>query len=145
MSMLERGKARSLIHRGGTMTKIEWEAFLDTHYRPRAVVLFLSMGIEPEAGELACEHLATALKPAGDYALKRERGHVRVAFELERDARRFGRATGAHQIRQEPEWALTLVGRLDRASKARGAAAATRRPTLRRKGDAQFGENSRRT
>lgn len=116
--------------------KMEWGAFLEAHYRPGAVVLFLSMGIEPEAGERACEQLATALKPAGDYAVTRERGSVRIAFEFERDTRQFGRAAGAHQIRREPEWSLTLVGRLDRASRTRRAAVATRRSTARRRGDA---------
>lgn len=94
---------------------MEWGAFRDAHYRPGAVVLFLPMGIEPEDGERACERLARAVKPAGDYSLKRERGSVRIAFELEGDARRFARAAGARQTRREPEWALTLVGRLDRA------------------------------
>lgn len=98
---------------------MEWSAFRDAHYRPGAVVLFLAMGVEPEDGERACERLAEALRPAGDYAVKREGGSsVRIAFELERDARRFGRAAGAHRIRREPEWALTLVGRLDLAGRA---------------------------
>jgi hypothetical protein len=49
-------------------------------------VLFRSMGIGPAASERACEWLATAFKPAGDYAVKQGRGSVRIAFEWD-DAR----------------------------------------------------------
>lgn len=96
------------------MRKMEWGAFRDAHYRPSQVVLFLPIGMKAEDGEGACEVLAGRLRPAGDHAMKREGGRVRVAFELERDARRFARAAGARQTLPEPEWELTLVGRLDR-------------------------------
>jgi hypothetical protein len=116
------GKVANLPPFGEKMSvKMEWGAFCDTHYRPSLVVMFLPIGLEPADGLLACERIVQLIRPTGDYALKPGRQCVRVAFEVLRDAKRFGRAAQARQSRPEPEWEVTLAGRLVHESKARGA------------------------
>jgi hypothetical protein len=74
----------------------------DPPYRPAAVVRFLPEELEPRHGKRACEPLVVACGPVGDAAVTREKGSLRIAFELEPDARRLGHAAGARQMRQEP-------------------------------------------
>jgi len=104
-----------------------WDAFRDTHYRPNLVVMLLPVGLEPADGLLACERIVRMLEPAGDYALRCERQSIRVAFEIPRDAMQFGKAARAKQIKPEPEWAVTLVGRLAHVGKGRARQLVSRR------------------
>jgi len=90
---------------------MEWETFRDAHFRPGLVMIRRPKGIGPEEGKAACEALAASLRLVGDYALKAEAQCIHVAFEIVRDAQRFGDVLGAKRGKPEPEWALTLCAR----------------------------------
>lgn len=98
------------------MPSMDWDAFLDAHYRPHLVVATLGSGVEPasdQATGVLLERLAEALRLSGNYAIKHDGDDIRAAFETDADAGRFAGVLMAKTTTRDPEWASRAVGRID--------------------------------
>lgn len=113
---------------------MDWDAFLDAHYRPHPVVATLRPGFEPASDQTTVallERLAVALRMWGNYAIKQEGTDIRAAFETNADAERFAGVSLAKTTTRDPEWASRAVGRIDGAAQ-RKIMGASRQRRLKR-------------
>jgi hypothetical protein len=100
----------------------DWDAFQDSHHRPHLVIVDLPKQSDSRARKLGLtflEGLARELRLQGPYAMSPDRTDIKVAFENDIDAKRFGDALQARPRGKEAAWASTARCSLDRSAKRR--------------------------
>ncbi|HEY6980019.1 hypothetical protein [Reyranella sp.] len=100
----------------------DWDAFQDSHHRPHLVIVDFPKQSDSKArkhGLALLERLAKELRLGGPYAMSSDRRDIRVVFENDIDAKRFGDALQAKARGKEAAWASTAHCSLDRSAKHR--------------------------
>jgi len=103
------------------MPSLEWEYFLDTHYRPHLVIVILQAGLGRKAKHAeVLERLIEELGVVANYAMHHEDEQIRVAFERDLDASTFGKALDAGVTLRGglDEWASETICSFDAKGKA---------------------------
>jgi hypothetical protein len=96
---------------------MDWEQFLDAHYRPHLVAVNLGTPSSSTSGRhliALLERLTESLGTAGNYSIRTEGRVVKVAFEREIDAETLGQTLSAQTDKRGPEWASQWVRSFDR-------------------------------
>ncbi len=110
------------------MPSMEWAQFIDAHFRPHLVSLYLESGPDmPLCAEL--ERLAEHICTFANYSISVDDFAVRAAFERDVDAMRFAELVGATVGQGGPEWVSQSVCRLDQDTRRK--LIASLRKTLR--------------
>lgn len=95
---------------------MEWEVFLEAHYRPNLVEVQL-VGID---SGVAISILGGWLDGrAGNFALRQRGQKILVAFERDVDAERFASLVRARPGERSAEWTSRRMARLDSAGRRR--------------------------
>jgi len=100
----------------------DWDVFQESHHRPHLVIVDLPRKSDARARKLGLaflERLAEKLRLPGPYAMNADGTDIKVAFESDLDARRFGEAMQARPRGKEAAWASTARCNLDRSAKRR--------------------------
>ena len=107
------------------MPTMDWELFLDAHFRPHLVVVNIDSPSDSASSRSLIhqlERLAESLNSAANYALRSEDHVIKVAFENDLDANSFSAALMAHPIESGPDWASVSVCSFDLQAQHRMAA-----------------------
>lgn len=95
---------------------MEWEVFLEAHYRPNLVEVQL-VGID---SRVAISILDGWLDGRlGNFALQQRGQTILVAFERDADAERFSNLIKARPRKRTADWASRSMARLDSAGRRR--------------------------
>ena len=100
----------------------DWDAFQEAHHRPHLVIVDLPRKSDAKARRLGLaflERLAERLRLPGPYAMNIDGTDIKVAFESDLDARRFGEPLMARPRGKEAAWASTARCSLDQQAKRR--------------------------
>ncbi|HKV16923.1 MAG TPA: hypothetical protein VJQ81_17885 [Reyranella sp.] len=100
----------------------DWDVFQDSHHRPHLVIVDLPKKSDARARKLGVaflERLVEELRLAGPCAINADGTDIKVAFESDLDAKRFGEAMQARPRGKEAAWASTARCNLDRLAKRR--------------------------
>lgn len=84
---------------------MDWDVFLEAHFRPHLVVLHAPSLAGRDEGRRLVKRVLAASGFAGNHARRSNGPVIHVAFELADDAQRFAAIVGAHSSVREPEWA----------------------------------------
>jgi hypothetical protein len=104
---------------GSRLPRMEWDAFLDSHYRPHLVVLHQAPGSDRSVAETTVGRLVASLSFTGNNAVKSYGPTIHVAFELAGDMKLFTQIVGARSSAREPEWASRSTAWLNPAIQQR--------------------------
>ena len=99
------------------MPRMDWEQFLDAHYRPHLIAVNLGTPSDSKSGRhliALLERLTESLGTAGNYSIRTEGRVVKVAFERDIDAETLGQVLSAQTDERGPEWASHWVCSFDR-------------------------------
>jgi hypothetical protein len=99
--------------------RMDWEAFLQAHFRPHLIIVRV-VEFEPQMAKMIVGRwLDRPFDIPGNYAVTRDGQSVLVAFENELDAKKFSTVLRATMVASEPMWASTTEAHLDRAAQRR--------------------------
>jgi hypothetical protein len=99
------------------MPRMDWEQFLDAHYRPHLVAVNLGTPSSSTSGRhliALLERLTESLGTAGNYSIRTEGRVVKVAFERDIDAETLGQVLSAQKDKRRAEWASQWACSFDR-------------------------------
>jgi hypothetical protein len=85
------------------MPVMRWDAFNAAH--PRPFMIFADYEEGRQSGFELLRRLAVSMLPRGNIALRPEKGLIRIAFELEADAKKFAENVQARKTAREGGWA----------------------------------------
>jgi hypothetical protein len=103
----------------GQLQHMDWEAFVEAHFRPHLVVLHGQSAGGRRDGRSLVERLLAASHFAGNHARRSDGPELHVAFELADDARRFGHIVGVRSSVRAADWASRSTAWLTRSSRQR--------------------------
>jgi hypothetical protein len=87
------------------MAIMGWKAFTDSYHRPYMIFADVAQGQSEQTHFEVLRRLAVAMDPKGSFALFPEDGYIRVAFELDQDAKKFAAGVQAQRTAREDGWA----------------------------------------
>ena len=105
----------------GRLQHMDWDAFIEAHFRPHLVVLNGRSAARRGNGRSLVKRLLATSHFTGNHAQRADGREIHVAFELADDAERFAHIVGVRSSVRAPEWASRSTASLTSSIRQRMA------------------------